>query len=235
VSWPAALAWRWHHHLVQPKQGELGRAQLPAVDAAQPQEVEDDGQRYDQDAGEEEIVIVDKREARPGGVRLPDALLPEIPAGRKVVEMPRGATRVLRRRSPCWGSRSPHPLRGLLLLPSHPSLSDAASQPTVPEWQKPRLVEDGSERPLHLPVVHQLGRVQARVVQGEAEPLVKDLVHPGRFEALVPAGRAHRSISLTLSFAPRSLTPEKAPPGGPVVPPPSKAAYFSRCWSACAE
>lgn len=79
VSWPISLAW-WHHHLVQPEQGELGQAQLPAVDAAQPQEVEDYGQHYDQDAGEEEIVVVDKREAQPGGVCLPDALLPEIPA-----------------------------------------------------------------------------------------------------------------------------------------------------------
>lgn len=79
VSWPVSLA-RRHHHLVQPKQGELGRTQLPAVDAAQPQEVEDYGQRYDQDAGEEEIVVVDEGEAQPGGVCLPDALLPEIPA-----------------------------------------------------------------------------------------------------------------------------------------------------------
>lgn len=79
MSWPISLAWRYHH-LVQPEQGELGRTQLPAVDAAQPQEVEDYGQRYDQDAGKEEIVVVDKREAQPGGMGLPDALLPEIPA-----------------------------------------------------------------------------------------------------------------------------------------------------------
>lgn len=42
VSWPISLA-RRHHHLVQPGQAELGCAQLPAVDAAQPQEVEDNG------------------------------------------------------------------------------------------------------------------------------------------------------------------------------------------------
>lgn len=49
----------------------------------------------------------------------------------------------------------------------------------VPEWQKPRLVEDGSQCPLHLPVVHQLGCAQAGVVQRELEALMKDLVHPG--------------------------------------------------------
>lgn len=60
-SWPARLAWRQQHHLVQPQRVEL----LPPVDAAQPQEVEDYGQRYDQDAGEEEIVVVDEGEAQP--------------------------------------------------------------------------------------------------------------------------------------------------------------------------
>lgn len=53
------------------------------MDAAQPQEVEDYGQPYDQDAGKKEIVVVDKRKAQPGGVCLPAALLPEIPAARR--------------------------------------------------------------------------------------------------------------------------------------------------------
>lgn len=83
MSWPIPLAQR-HHHLVQPEQVELSQAQLPVVDAAQPQEVEDYGQRHDQDAGEEEIVVVDKREAQPGGVCLPDAFLPEIPVEKNV-------------------------------------------------------------------------------------------------------------------------------------------------------
>lgn len=80
---------------------------------------------------------------------------------------------------PLLGWHSPRPVQQLLLLPNHPSPSDAVSEPMVPEWQKPRLVEDGSQRPLHLPVIHQLGCAQAGVVQGEAEALVKDLVHPG--------------------------------------------------------
>lgn len=172
----ASLAQR-HHHLVQPEQAVLGQAQLPAVDAAQPQEVEDDGQCHDQDAGKKEIVVVDKREAQPGGVRLPDTLLTEIPVERNVRTGHKrqwGSARVL-----LWSMQSPHPVQLLLLLPNHPSLRDAISEPTVPEWQKSRLVEDGSQRPLHLPVVHQLGRAQAGVVQRELEALVKDLVHPG--------------------------------------------------------
>lgn len=78
ISWQVPLAWGQQHHLVQPEQ-----VQLPAVDAAQPQEVEDYGQPYNQDAGKEEIVVVDKRKAQPGGVCLPAALLPEIPVERR--------------------------------------------------------------------------------------------------------------------------------------------------------
>lgn len=73
----------------------------------------------------------------------------------------------------------PSPNVVTLLFPNHPSLSDAISKLMVPEWQKPCLVEDGTQCPLHLSVIHQLGRAQAGVVQGEAEAVVKDLVHPG--------------------------------------------------------
>lgn len=105
----------------------LGQAELPAVDAAQPQEVEDDGQRYDQDAGKEKIVVVDKGETQPGGVCLPDALLTEIPMERSVRtghEMQWGAGRVLP-----WSVQSPHPVQLFLLLPSHPSLCEASASP----------------------------------------------------------------------------------------------------------
>lgn len=175
ASGHASLAQR-HHHLVQPEQGVLGGA-LPAVDAAQPQEVEDDGQRHDQDAGKEEIVVVDKREAQPGAVCLPDALLTEIPMERNVRtghEMQWGTARVLPQ-----SVQSPYPAQLLLLLPSHPSPCDASTELMVPEWQKSRLVEDGPQCPLHLPVIHQLGCAQAGVVQRELETLMKDLVHPG--------------------------------------------------------
>lgn len=208
MSRPTSLA-RRHHHLVQPEQGELGRVQLPVVDAAQPQEVEDYGQCYHQDAGKEEIVVVDEREARPGAVCLPDALLLEIPVERSQ-DWPGDAT----------GSELPRPLPGVA-EPSHGAVSPAPPQPPlpercrkpmVPEWQEPRLVEDGPQRPLHLPVVHQLGRAQAGVVQGEAEALVKDLVHPGRFEALIPADTVRGSISWLPPPAPLSLLQQK-PPG----------------------
>lgn len=138
------------------------------MDAAQPQEVEDYGQRYDQDAGEEEIVVVDKGEAQPRGVRLPDILLPEIPAERRV-----GVREELR-----WvgsAAESPYPAA----TPPRTALELLLLLPALPEWQKPCLIEDGAQRPLHLPVVHQLGRAQAGVVGGEVEALVKDLVHPG--------------------------------------------------------
>lgn len=95
------------------------------MDAAQPQEVEDYGQRYDQDAGEEEIVVVDKREAQPGGVCLPDALLPEIPAERRVRtgrEMPWGTTRV-RAAAPLVRAAQPSP----------GAVTPAPPQPPFPE------------------------------------------------------------------------------------------------------
>lgn len=46
------------------------------MNPAQPQEVQDDGQQHHQDAGKEEIVVVDKGETEPATVRLSDAFLP---------------------------------------------------------------------------------------------------------------------------------------------------------------
>lgn len=99
---------------------------------------------------------------------MPDVLLPEIPAERRVGV--RGELHWVwsAAESPCPAATPPRTAPELLFL-----------LPELPEWQKPCLVEDGAQRPLHLPVVHQLGRAQAGVVRGEVEALVKDLVHPG--------------------------------------------------------
>lgn len=107
--------------------------------------------------------------------------------------------------------------------------------PVLPEWQKACLVEDGSQRPLHLTVIHQLGCEQAGVVQGEVEALVKDLVHPGRLEALIPAGstQEHQLGAIAGSepkTEPTTATCISEPPGGI-----SLVTYLSRCSSACAE
>lgn len=56
-----------------------------------------------------------------------------------------------------------------------------------PERQEAGLEQDGSQSPLHLLVIDQLGRLQTRVVAGETEAGVQHLVHPRRLEALVPA------------------------------------------------
>lgn len=53
-----------------------------------------------------------------------------------------------------------------------------SSLPKVPERQESGFIQNGSQRPLHLPVVHQLRCLQVWVVIGEVEPLVQDLVHP---------------------------------------------------------
>lgn len=58
-----------------------------------------------------------------------------------------------------------------------------------PERQEAGLVQDGSQRPLHLLVVNQLSGSQVRVVDGETESRVQHLVHPGRLEALIPEAR----------------------------------------------
>ena len=55
-----------------------------------------------------------------------------------------------------------------------------------PEWKEAGLEENGSQGPLDLLVVDQLGGLQAGVVLGEAEARMQHLVHPGRLEALVP-------------------------------------------------
>lgn len=43
------------------------------------QKVQDDGQQHHQGAGEEEIVVVDKGEAEPAAMGLPDTSLPKVP------------------------------------------------------------------------------------------------------------------------------------------------------------
>lgn len=48
-----------------------------------------------------------------------------------------------------------------------------------PERQEAGLEQDGSQRPLDLLVVNQLGGFQTGVVGGETEARVQHLVHPG--------------------------------------------------------
>lgn len=43
------------------------------------QKVQDDGEQHHQGAGEEEIVVVDKRETEPAAMGLPDTTLPKVP------------------------------------------------------------------------------------------------------------------------------------------------------------
>lgn len=89
------------------------------------QKVQGDGQQHHQGTGEEEIVVVDKGEAEPAAMGLPDTSLPK-----------------------------------------------------VPERQESGFIQNGSQCPLHLSVVHQLRCLQVWVVVGEVETLVQDLVHP---------------------------------------------------------
>lgn len=49
---------------------------MSTVNSAQPQKVQDDGQEHHQDAGKEEIVVVDKGETEPATVGLSDTFLP---------------------------------------------------------------------------------------------------------------------------------------------------------------
>lgn len=45
------------------------------------QKVQGDGQQHHQGTGEEEIVVVDKGEAEPAAMGLPDTSLPKVPRG----------------------------------------------------------------------------------------------------------------------------------------------------------
>lgn len=56
---------------------------------------------------------------------------------------------------------------------------------SLPERQEAGFKQDGSQSPLDLLVINQLGCFQTRVVGGESEAGVQHLVHPGRLEALI--------------------------------------------------
>ena len=56
----------------------------------------------------------------------------------------------------------------------------------LPERQEACFIKNGAQRPLDLLVVNQLSRLQTGVVSRESETGVQHLVHPGRFEALMP-------------------------------------------------
>lgn len=49
------------------------------VNPSQPQQVKQDGQQHDEEAGKEQVVIVNKREAAPVGVIDPEVLLLDVP------------------------------------------------------------------------------------------------------------------------------------------------------------
>lgn len=110
----------------------LGLPLLPLVDPPQAQDVEQDGQHYDQDAEREQVVVVDKGGAQPAGVALPQCFLLQ-----------------------------------------------------VPERQEAGFEQDGSQSPLDLFVINQLGCFQTSVIGGETETRVQHLEHPGRLEALI--------------------------------------------------
>lgn len=66
-----------------------------------------------------------------------------------------------------------------------------------PERQEAGFIQDGSQSPLDLLVINQLGCFQTRVVGGEAETGVQHLVHPGWLEALIPElARAGKSTGV---------------------------------------
>ena len=67
----------------------------------------------------------------------------------------------------------------------------------LPERQEACFKQDGSQSPLDLLVVNQLGCFQTRVVGGETEAGVQHLVHPGRLEALIPGIDRSRRTSQT--------------------------------------
>lgn len=58
---------------------------------------------------------------------------------------------------------------------------------TLPERQESGFIQNCSQRPLHLSVIHQLRCLQVWVVVGEVEPLVQDFVHPSGLKTLIPA------------------------------------------------
>lgn len=58
----------------------------------------------------------------------------------------------------------------------------------LPERQEASFIQNGSQSPLDLLIVNQLGSFQARVVGGETETRVQNFIHPGWLEALIPAG-----------------------------------------------
>lgn len=74
-----------------------------------------------------------------------------------------------------------------------------------PERQEAGFKQDGSQSPLDLLVVNQLGRFQTRVVGGETEAGVQHLVHPGRLEALIPGSTVKEGyINSPVQPAPRT-------------------------------
>ncbi len=56
----------------------------------------------------------------------------------------------------------------------------------LPERQEAGFVQDGSQSPLDLLVINQLGCFQTAVVGGETKARVQHLVHPSRLKALMP-------------------------------------------------
>lgn len=77
---------------LHPQRASAGR---PAVDAPQPQQVEKDGQKDDQEAAREQIVVVDKGHTPPMCMASSEHLLPDVSQGQKAGPVEDGPQRPL--------------------------------------------------------------------------------------------------------------------------------------------